>query len=130
LANLCAWHRRKFNPGPDAVAAHLISISFDPSVYDVWPYLLTGGRVVAISDDDRADALRLAERLHAERVTNVIFPTALLVHVAHQEVLPELWRHLRFIVVGGEKLSGYVMPKGCTAKLVNHYGPTEAAVVA
>ena len=130
LANLCAWHHRKFEPTAESCGAHLISISFDPSVYDVWPYLLRGGRIAIVSDEERAEPLRLAERFETDRITHCIFPTALLEHLAQQDVPESRWRHLEAIIVGGDKLSGYRVPKGCTAKLVNHYGPTEAAVVA
>ncbi|HEX7154407.1 MAG TPA: amino acid adenylation domain-containing protein [Thermoanaerobaculia bacterium] len=130
LANLCAWHKRKFNPDANSTGGHLISISFDPSVYDVWPYLLAGGRIAIVSDEERADPMRLSARFEADRITHCIFPTALLEHLAHQDTPAERWRHLEAIIVGGDKLSGYLVPSGCTAKLVNHYGPTEAAVVA
>jgi amino acid adenylation domain-containing protein len=130
LANLCAWHHRTFQPTQNSVGAHLVSISFDPSVYDVWPYLLAGARVAIVSDAERADAMLLSERFERDGITHCIFPTALLEHLAHQDVPAQRWRTLEAIIVGGEKLSGYRVPKGSRARLVNHYGPTEAAVVA
>ncbi|MCU1347300.1 MAG: Amino acid adenylation, partial [Acidobacteria bacterium] len=130
LANLCAWHRRRHGTGAQSRGSHLTSIGFDASVLEVWPYLTAGGSIAIVSDEERAEPLPLAARLHADRVTDAMFPTALLEHLGHQDVPEREWEHLRLIIVGGDKLNGHCLPRGCTAKLVNHYGPTETAVVA
>jgi len=129
LANLCAWHHRTFEPSSKSVCGHLNSISFDASVYDIWPYLLAGARVAIVSDEERADSMLLSKRYERDGVTHCLFPTALLEHLAHQDVPEERWRSLEIVIAGGDKLSGYCMPKGSRARLFNHYGPTEAAVV-
>ncbi|HEX7154384.1 MAG TPA: amino acid adenylation domain-containing protein [Thermoanaerobaculia bacterium] len=130
LASLCAWHRRKYALDGASRGSHLASISFDASVWEIWPYLTSGSRLVIVSDAERVDPARLAERLAADGVTHCFLPTALLEHIAHGDFPVARLTELQYILTGGDKLNGYCLPEGTRAKLVNHYGPTESAVVA
>ncbi|HEX9984875.1 MAG TPA: amino acid adenylation domain-containing protein [Thermoanaerobaculia bacterium] len=130
LASLSAWHRRKYALDGTTSGSHLASISFDASVWEIWPYLTSGSRLVIVSDDERVDPARLAARLGADRVTHCFLPTALLEHIAHGDFPIAQLHDLQYILTGGDKLNGYCLPEGSRAKLVNHYGPTESAVVA
>ncbi len=115
----------------DRVLQH-ISPSFDASVWETFPPLVAGARLVSAPPGTSGNAERLAAVIAAERITVVCsLPTLLdgLLAVAGAERLASL----RQVWVGGE-----VLPLGLPAhlgrltgaELVNAYGPTEAAVIA
>ncbi|HEX2162982.1 MAG TPA: amino acid adenylation domain-containing protein, partial [Thermoanaerobaculia bacterium] len=126
LANLVAWHRRRFAVDAGARATLLASPAFDASVWEIWPYLAAGAAVVAVADELRAAPPALARWLAAERVTHAFLPTAL-----GGEVLALVPRGaaLRVVLVGGEALR-WRPPADAAWETVNCYGPTENAVVA
>jgi amino acid adenylation domain-containing protein/non-ribosomal peptide synthase protein (TIGR01720 family) len=130
LASLSAWHRRQYALDGSSCGSHLASISFDASVWEIWPYLTSGSRLSIVSDEERVDPARLAERLAADRVTHCFLPTALLEHITHGDFPIAQLQDLQYVLTGGDKLNGYCLPAATRAKLVNHYGPTESAVVA
>ncbi|MCQ4163486.1 non-ribosomal peptide synthetase [Tahibacter harae] len=127
LSNLCQWHKQTFRMDGDSVASHMASIGFDASLWEVWPCLLAGGCVVAVSDEERATPGLLDTLLERHRVTHSFLPTGLLELMAGLGAFAS--PHLRYVFTGGDKLQRYCLPANCRAELVNCYGPTEAAVV-
>ncbi|HEX2253053.1 MAG TPA: amino acid adenylation domain-containing protein, partial [Thermoanaerobaculia bacterium] len=126
LANLVAWHRRRFGVDAAARASLLASPAFDASVWEVWPYLAAGAALAAVPDALRAAPPALARWLAAEGVTHTFLPVAL-----GEEVLAEVPRGaaLRVALTGGEAVR-WRPPADAAFETVNCYGPTENAVVA
>src|SRR5206468_1892894 len=127
LANLIHWHRRVYRVTPRDRATQLAGLSFDASVWELWPYLTAGASVHIVDDETRASAPRLVQWLAARRITLSFVPTP----VAEQTLMlpwPE-GAPLRAMLTGGDKL--HRRPnQNIPFVLVNHYGPTENTVVA
>jgi amino acid adenylation domain-containing protein len=127
LANLAAWHRRRFAVTPEDRATQLAGLSFDASVWEVWPYLTAGACLYLPDDDTLSSAARLVEWLEHDEMTLCFLPTPVL-----EAVLPHLGGRapaLRSLLTGGDRLLQRP-PAGLSCTLVNQYGPTECTVVA
>ena len=124
LANLVRWHNTAYGVGVGTRALHSAGLSFDATVWEVWPYLCAGGTIVVAPDEVRVRPDALIE-LAAERRIEIAFLTTPLA----EEVLrmPELRPGWRLLLTGGDRLRMTGRPVGY--RLVNHYGPTEATVV-
>jgi amino acid adenylation domain-containing protein len=127
LSHLIAWHRETYTLDSNACTTQVASVSFDAAVWEIWPTLCAGARLVIIDDETRLDPQRLAAELIRYQVTHAFLPTSLCEALLVEEcatVLPT-----RFILTGGDRLRRRP-PKGVPFALVNHYGPTEITVVA
>ncbi len=127
LNNLCHWHAAAYQLNTNSRATHLASIGFDAAVWEVWPYLISGGQVHLIPDSVRATPGTLVAYIKQHGITHCFLPTALLDAAFADFDTPET-RSLAYLLTGGEKLTRNGFQQARTT-LVNHYGPTEAAVV-
>ncbi|NQZ10648.1 MAG: amino acid adenylation domain-containing protein, partial [Algicola sp.] len=127
LMNLCHWHINHYGIGSDSRATHLASIGFDAAVWEIWPYLLSGGTLVLVPDQTRSNPEQLGLLMAQHRVTHSFLPTALL-EMAGADIQNKA-TDLQVILTGGEKLNATDLLSTDKLKIVNHYGPTEAAVV-
>jgi amino acid adenylation domain-containing protein len=113
--------------GPGDAALQFSAYTFDASVHDMFVALLAGAKVVLGHDDTLHAPRRLAALMRAARITVVLLTPAVLRLLTGNE-FPDL----RILLVGGEELPSelaahWVRPG---LRLVNSYGPTEAAVTA
>ncbi|MCP1749196.1 non-ribosomal peptide synthetase [Bradyrhizobium japonicum] len=126
LTNLVRWHVRRYGLNAGDVSGHVAGLGFDASVWELWPVLAAGGRLEMADAQARSTAEGLRDWLVARGVTTTFVPTGLA-----EEVLrgprPEGLR-LRRMLVGGERL--YEAGGEWGIEVINHYGPTEASVVA
>ncbi len=127
LVNLVTWHQRTYAITPDDRATQIASPAFDASVWEVWPYL-TAGASVHIPDDETRISPEKLWRWMAERSITVAFLPTPLAEAAMAEPVPATLA-LRALLTGGDQLKRAV-PADFPGALVNHYGPTEATVVA
>ncbi|WP_051871649.1 non-ribosomal peptide synthetase [Streptomyces sclerotialus] len=125
LANLVAWHVRRYGLGPGEHTAHVAALGFDASVWEVWPTLSSGALLHLPDEEDRSRPDRLLAWLAAEGITVTFLPTPLAQEVLR---LPAPSSRLRTVLTGGDALTAAPAP-GTPYALVNHYGPTEASVV-
>lgn len=126
LSNLIRWHRREYGVTASDRATQLASLAFDASVWELWPYLVSGASVHIVDDVTRATPPLLVEWLSAQAVTLAFLPTPLA-----ESVLEARWPRemaLRALLTGGDRLHAGP-PQGLPFELTNHYGPTESAVV-
>ncbi|MFF9352802.1 amino acid adenylation domain-containing protein, partial [Streptomyces sp. NPDC014734] len=97
--------------------------SFDPSVFELWMVLRSGGRLVVPSTGPLAGEV-LAGLLEEARITHVQMSPAALASMPVRP-LPEL----RTLIVGGEAFTAGVAGRWSAERDVfNAYGPTEATV--
>ncbi|MCP5155131.1 MAG: amino acid adenylation domain-containing protein [Ectothiorhodospiraceae bacterium] len=127
LQNLATWHRRHHRVGPRDRVSQLASVGFDACVWEVWPNLLAGASVHLADDATRLDPARLWRWLAERQITLAFLPTP-LAEAALRQPLPRNLA-LRALLTGGDRLHGN-LPPGLPFPVVNHYGPTECAVVA
>jgi amino acid adenylation domain-containing protein len=125
LLNLVAWHRRAYGLAPADRSTHLAAPGFDAAVWEVWPVLAAGASLHQPPEEIRSSPAGLSRWLEAERVTVSFLPTPLAQALLAE---PELPRGLRLLLTGGDRLQR-VPDRPLPFQLINHYGPTEAAVV-
>lgn len=126
LEELCAWHHVEYGTSAGQRVASLAGVGFDASVWDLWPALGAGATIYIADADLRKDVSALRAWLIEQRIQDVFVPTA-MVHRWAEEEWPQGPSLLR-IRTGGEALRK--LPSLPPYPLINHYGPTEASVVA
>ncbi|MFL6237667.1 MAG: amino acid adenylation domain-containing protein, partial [Thermoanaerobaculia bacterium] len=127
LANLIDWHRHAYGLTPADRGSLLASPAFDASVWEVWPYLASGASLHVPDADTAASPQALVSWLAAAGVTVGFLATPLA-----EAALIEPWpagARLRSLLTGGDRLRRGPAA-GLPFPLINHYGPTENAVVA
>jgi amino acid adenylation domain-containing protein/non-ribosomal peptide synthase protein (TIGR01720 family) len=127
LVNLVSWHVTSYGITAEDRGAHVAPVGFDASVWELWPYLCSGASLALPPEDVRTSPAEFVEWLGDNGVTVSFLPTALVHEVfsgGHHAAL-----RARTILTGGDQLR--IRPDDATSfELVNHYGPTEATVVA
>jgi amino acid adenylation domain-containing protein len=127
LANLVHWHAATYAVTCEDRATQLANPAFDASVWETWPYLANGASVHVPPEEIRVAPARLVRWLAERGITLAFLPTPLA-----EAAMDEDWPRdiaLRAVLTGGDKLKRR-SPRGFPCALVNHYGPTEATVVA
>ncbi|MFJ2172683.1 non-ribosomal peptide synthase/polyketide synthase [Streptomyces sp. NPDC087851] len=112
---------------PGDVVAHLASVSFDCTTFEMWIPLVNGA-TLAVGPAGTLSVPALGRFLLQHRVTVAVLPTGLLHQVVDIDV--EALRGVRTLLTGGDVLS---TPQCRTllealpgTRLVNGYGPTES----
>ncbi|GAB2911705.1 hypothetical protein GCM10027181_08330 [Rheinheimera gaetbuli] len=124
---LCHWHIAAFSVDKDSVATQTANIAFDASVWEVWPYLLAGGRIVQLTSAEVLDTQALWRCLTEQDVTHCFLVTPLAVQfMQHRDVVSG---RLQYLLVGGDVLPMLDIP-ALPFAVINNYGPTECTVVA
>lgn len=127
LLNLVHWHNETFEITAADRATQVAGLSFDASVWEIWPYLVQGARVYLLMDEKGLSAERLVEWLVANAITISFLPTPVVETVLNMD-WPE-GTTLRALLTGGDRL--HILPSSrLPFHLVNNYGPTECTVVA
>ncbi len=98
------------------------SFGFDANLMDTYPTLINGGEMHILAEDIRADLISLDEYFQVNRITHAFMTT----QVGRQFALFTQSRSLKYLSLGGEKLTPFKPPKGLT--VYNLYGPTECTV--
>ncbi|MBV9791300.1 MAG: amino acid adenylation domain-containing protein, partial [Chloroflexi bacterium] len=126
LVNLASWHQRAYSLSATDRATLIASPAFDASVWEIWPYLVSGARIVIPDEATRSDPAALAAWLCRQAITISFLPTALA-----EAVMAQPWpavTALRALLVGGDQL--HPIADDLPFPVYNHYGPTETTVVA
>jgi amino acid adenylation domain-containing protein len=126
LVNLVYWHNQTFNVTSESTVSSVAGVGFDAAVWEIWPPLCIGARLVMPS----LAVSRNPEQLLNWWIEQPIDVGFLSTPIA-ELVLSRKLRHptLKTLLVGGDKLNRLPDPDtGFT--LVNNYGPTECTVVA
>ncbi|MFD8533553.1 amino acid adenylation domain-containing protein [Streptosporangium canum] len=128
------WMRADYGLTPADHVVQFASLSFDAHVEEVFPTLAAGATLVLLPDG----AATLPDLLASPpggRVTVLDLPTAYW-HSLVEELEEIAWPpSLRLVILGGEQVSAAAVERwrgrfGDGVRLVNTYGPTEAAVIA
>lgn len=124
--NLAVWEARFFELTSADRGSLVSSLSFDASVWEIWPILITGGCLVAIDELTRADVGALVEWLRTERITSAYLPPALAKPFFERTDIESL--DLRWLSIGGDVLRRRPRP-GMPFRAINAYGPSEATSI-
>lgn len=123
LINLVTWHNSHYQINEKDISAAFSSFSFDVSVKQMFPFLLTGAGVHILSEQLLLDIAGLNAYFEDNGITFTDLPTQLA--EAFMENCDN--KSLRYLTTGGDKLRSYT-PR--SYQLVNEYGPTEFTVSA
>ncbi len=127
LLNLVHWHCEAFEVTAADRATQVAGLSFDASVWEIWPYLVRGARLYLLSDESDLSPERLVHWMVANAITIGFLPTPVAESVLNAD-WPEQTA-LRVLLTGGDRLRIFP-PSRLPFVLVNNYGPTECTVVA
>ena len=127
LVNLVSWHQRVYRITSKDRATLVAGPAFDASVWETWPYLVSGAGLYIPDQETRSSTAGLVKWLQENMITLCFMPTPLAEMLLIQEWPRDI--SLRAMLTGGDKLHRRPGPDVPFA-LVNHYGPTENTVVA
>jgi len=105
LLNLVFWHQEAFAVTPADRATQIASMSFDASVWEIWPYLAAGASIHVVEDEIRAAPEQLRDWLLAHRTTICFLPTPLCERILTLDWPSESGP--RILLTGGDKLHHY-----------------------
>jgi amino acid adenylation domain-containing protein len=127
FAGLVRWHLDTYGQRPGDRVAQLASSSFDAATWDVWAALLSGATVVICPEAVVRDPVELAGWLAANGISSA-FAVSPLAEQLLREPLGER-TPMRQLLTGAD---AFRPPEHDDPGIpvVNHYGPTETAVVA
>lgn len=94
---------------------------FDGSLFDLYPPLISGATLHILSSSLRMDLHGMYRYFTDHHIVGLLLTTQMGMMMMSKYELP-----LRFLMVGGEKLTGFHIPP--LMKLYNCYGPTEFTV--
>ncbi|HYL06084.1 MAG TPA: amino acid adenylation domain-containing protein, partial [Thermoanaerobaculia bacterium] len=93
VVNLVRWHQRAYRLDASARASQVAELGFDAAVWEIWPYLASGGTVHLLPAEVELEPGRLARWLAEQGVTHCFLPTPLAEAVlAEPAALAELAR--------------------------------------
>lgn len=125
IINCVRWEIETFGLGPRDRVSQVGAPSFDMSVLEIWPTLVSGA---SLHFADRADYGRpgaLFRWMAEEAITHCLLPTPLAETLLGETRPAGL--SLEKMLVGGDRLHVYPA-KDVPFELYNLYGPTEAAI--
>ncbi|WP_055108263.1 non-ribosomal peptide synthetase [Paenibacillus ihumii] len=121
LVNLSVWHQQRFAVRESDRSTKLAGFGFDASVWEIFPYLISGAALHMIDEATRTDIHALNAYYEREGITISFLPTPLC-----EQFMQLDNRSLRVLLTGGDKLNRFQKQRYL---LVNNYGPTENTVV-
>ncbi|MGB7604680.1 MAG: condensation domain-containing protein, partial [Lutisporaceae bacterium] len=121
LINLCKWHIDYYEVTEKDNSTKYAGFGFDASVWEIFPYIITGAAIHIIDEEIKLDIEKLNEYYNKNDITISFLPTQICEQFMKQEN-----KSLRCLLAGGDKLR-YFEEK--SYKVVNNYGPTENTVV-
>jgi amino acid adenylation domain-containing protein len=125
LQSFIASYRRVFDLQPDDRMLQLAALTFDMSQGEIFAGLTAGASLVLVDKETGTSPAALAALMRRQRVTYICMSPAMLALV---EAGP--YPDLRKIMAGGEAVPAELVTKWNLPgrRLINCYGPTEAAV--
>ncbi len=122
VAKLVATQTERFGIGPHSRVLQFASPSFDVAFWDLCLGLLSGGRLVVVPTELRVPGAPLADYAHANGITFMILPPALLAAMPEDVELPPAT-----LLAGTERVSPELVGRYARGRMMfNAYGPTEA----
>ncbi|MFM9099873.1 MAG: non-ribosomal peptide synthetase, partial [Cyanobium sp.] len=133
----CLAYRERHGLRPADRVLQMAEISFDASVEQIFPILMSGGQIILTKFD--IDPSRFSCQLKADGVTlvdisGIYWKTLVQTWQRQPELMPG--SPLRILIVGGDVMPADVLPAwrrlslSQTTNLYNVYGPTETTIAA
>ncbi|GAA6620567.1 amino acid adenylation domain-containing protein [Scytonema sp. NUACC26] len=132
IHNQLFWRQTTFGLSQVDKVLQTISLSFDPSVWQIFWCLLFGGQLVLPSPGEHRDTAYLVKTIFEQQITVLALVPSLLRVLLEEEGI-EKCKSLRHITCGGEALPIELVEQffarlNLENVLHNCYGPTEASI--
>ena len=127
LLQMIFWYHEAFGITENDKSTQLASLSFDATVFEIWPSLTAGAELYLVEEEVRLSPTALVPWLVKHGITICYLPTALV-----DMVVTRAWpaeSRLRLMLTGGDQLH-HTPTEESPFTLVNMYGPTENTIVA
>lgn len=130
VLNTLYWRKNFYSFNREHVILQIPSFSFDGSVTDIYPPLISGARLVLMNHDNQFDLNSLRGLIRKNQVTHfIIFPNF---YRSFLEQISEDLKNMIAVTLAGENFSEELVndhfEKLVGVKLFNEYGPTENSV--
>jgi len=113
--------------GPGTRMAHLNSLIFDATTFEMWGALANGGTLIVFDDETAQDTQLFTERVLKDGVNTMLLTTALLDQ--YSRLAPKAIATLDQMLFGGEAPSPQLIERifetGAPDRIIQVYGPTE-----
>ncbi|RBH52376.1 MULTISPECIES: amino acid adenylation domain-containing protein [Pseudomonas] len=125
LSHFTAWYADYVQLSETSRVLQFSTLSFDSSLIDIFPTLVSGAALVVPTEDQRRDPLQLLALIRGQRLSHAFLPPALL------SILPlDTPLGLSHVMTGGDVCEPDVIEKLSTqCHFYNLYGPTETTVL-
>jgi amino acid adenylation domain-containing protein len=135
LVNYISWRIKAYEFRPADATLQMLSPAFDGFAANLYPGLLTGGRVILADTEKVLDYYYINKVIREERVTNFsIVPSMYQLILEGADRYGDDLKSIRFVVLAGERTGRKILQKSmerCPGVLhINEYGPTETTVAA
>ncbi|KJR67402.1 non-ribosomal peptide synthetase, partial [Bacillus velezensis] len=121
LMNLCHWYVNFHEIRESDRITNYLKYSFDASITEIFPCLITGAELHVLRGDIRLDMGKLNEYMNENGITVATLP-----YKVGEQFMQQDNHSLRMLISGGEQLN---MQTDTEYQLVNAYGPTENTCV-
>lgn len=126
VVNLVRWHLRRFGLRSTDLVTQVARSGFDAAAWEIWTTLAAGAHLDIPADAVYVDPPALARHI-ADRGTTVMFAPTATAEQLLRTGMPGT--ALRILLTGGDQLR-VTEDVRSVCPLANHYGPTEATIVA
>ena len=125
LSHFTAWYADYVHLTPRSRVLQFSTPSFDSSVIDIFPTLLSGALLVVPTQDQRRDPVELVRLINEQELSHGFLPPAVLSILALDHS-----PGLQYLMTGGDVCEPWVIEKlASRCRFYNLYGPTEATVL-
>ncbi|WDF52837.1 amino acid adenylation domain-containing protein [Paenibacillus sp. KACC 21273] len=122
LVNLSEWHKRFYQLTERDRSTKYASFGFDASIWELFPYLISGSSVYIIPEKIRLDVNLLNDFFEANKITITWLPPQV-----SEQFMDLRNKSLRLLLTGGDKVRSY--STNVSYEVFNTYGPTENTVI-
>lgn len=127
LFNLISWHKANYHVSNKTNSTLIAGVSFDASVWEIFPYLLSGSTIHIPSQKTLDNIDNFITWLETEKI-DITFLSTPFFEIIDEAKLEKLTT-LKYLLIGGDKLSKKLDISKFNFEIHNNYGPTENTVV-
>jgi amino acid adenylation domain-containing protein len=138
LTHFIQWQVAELTYGPDSSVSQLASLTFDASLKDILPTLISGGTLCIPSEDILSNTAILLQWIIDSRIT-IMATVPSVFRILLNEIesaSPDFpsCRHLRYLLLAGEPLYNKDIDRwrqamGTDTEVINLYGTTESTIL-
>jgi amino acid adenylation domain-containing protein/non-ribosomal peptide synthase protein (TIGR01720 family) len=133
IVNFIGWRLKSYHYSENDTTLQLLSYAFDGFYTNFYGSLLSGGKLIMVSELKRKDYGYIVNILGSKQVTNISLIPGMYYLILKNAKNNDL-KSLRFIVLAGESsrsdLINESKKKVPGALIINEYGPTESTITA